>query len=250
VEWSFEMKNNRNKNFTLYWMTAISAVLTVPIAMIILKKIQSGVIQKTIMIMAVFMILLIAIMILYKYIFGVSVQEITQEEKVTELDRLNFRLAESRKEHHHVQLRRCIDITGEQIQRFKRRKNVMFQVSGTEPGTQDSSSFSDLVQTVEDAIVIYVQRILHRVEIFDDNGLADINRQHINYLEEQIHKINDILLEFETLITETSRMGEFHEEKDISKLRDVVNAMKSLRTEQEDEMDTLSKKYEFKGEKQ
>jgi hypothetical protein len=39
-------------------------------------------------------------------------------------------------------------------------------------------------------------------------------------------------------------MGEIHEEKDISKLRDVINAMQSLRTEQDDDIDALTKKYE------
>ncbi|MDD3174080.1 MAG: hypothetical protein PHF63_10610 [Herbinix sp.] len=39
-------------------------------------------------------------------------------------------------------------------------------------------------------------------------------------------------------------MGEVKEEKDISKLRDVVNAMKSLRIEHEDEIDELVKKYD------
>jgi hypothetical protein len=50
-------------------------------------------------------------------------------------------------------------------------------------------------------------------------------------------------MEFESLITETSRMGEVKAEKDISKLRDVVNAMQSLRVDHEDVIDELTKKY-------
>lgn len=238
------MKKSKNKNYTIYWMAAISAILTIPISFIIVNKMQAGSLIKTILIMSVFVFLLIAILMLYKYIFGVSVQEITQEDKVSELDRLNYKLVEFRKVYSHLQIIRCIDLTNEQIQRFKRRKNVMLQVAGAEPGSTDSGALDELVQTVEDALIIYFERILNRVEIFDDRGIPEVIRQNIEYLDEQIKKINEILLEFETLITETSRLGEFHEEKDISKLRDVVNAMKSLRTEKEEDIDALARKYE------
>ena len=45
-------------------------VLTVPISAIIISKVQAGNMTKTAMIMAVFLILLIAVMVLYKNIFG------------------------------------------------------------------------------------------------------------------------------------------------------------------------------------
>ena len=238
------MRKKKNKNYTLYWMVGISVVLTIPISAIIVSKVQAGNMAKTILIMAVFLILLLAIMVLYKNIFGVTVQEITQEEKVTELDRLYYALGEHRKKHVNPQVKRCIDLISEQIQRFKRRRDVMLQVAGIEPGSKDSSALYDLVRIVEDAIVINIQKLINRVEIFDDYGMPEVIRQNIGYLDEQIRKNNDILLEFETLITETSRMGEVQEEKDISKLRDVVNAMQSLRFDSEDEIETLSKKYE------
>lgn len=237
------MKKNRNKNYTLYWMAGISAALTIPISAIIVSKVQAGNMTKTVMIMGVFFVLLIAITLLYKYTFGVTVQEIAQEDKVTELDRLNYMLAEYRKQFSNTQIKICIDTVNEQIQRFKRRKNVMFQVAGVEFNSKDNGALGDLVQTVEAAIVINIERLVNRVEIFDDEGVPEVIRQHIGFIEEQIHKNNEILMEFETLITETSRMGEVHEEKDISKLRDVVNAMQSLRTDHEDEIDELTKKY-------
>jgi len=243
------MRKNANKNYTLYWMVGISAALTIPISAIIISKVQAGHLVKTIMIMVVFSVLLIAITILYKYTFGVTVQEITQEDKVTELDRLNYMLVEYHKKYTNVQIRKCIEIVKEQIQRFKRRKNVMFQVAGVEFNSKDSGVLGDLVQTVEDAIVINIERLVNRVEIFDDDGVPDVIKSNIGYIEEQIHKNDVILIEFEILITETSQMGEVHEEKDISKLRDVVNAMQSLRTDHEDEIDELAKKYD-KGREQ
>jgi hypothetical protein len=238
------MKKNRNKNYTLYWMIGISAILTIPISVIIVNRVQAGNVAKTVMIMVIFIVLLIAITILYKYTFGVTVQEITQEDKVTELDRLNYQLAEYHRKYMNTQIRKCIDMVNEQIQRFKRRKNVLYQVAGVEYNAKDSGAISDLIQIVEDAIIINIERLVNRVEIFDDEGVPEVIRQNIGYIEEQIHKNNVILMEFETLITETSRMGEVREEKDISKLKDVVNAMQSLRVDHEDEIDSLAKKYE------
>lgn len=232
----------RNKNFTLYWIFGISAGLTVPIAAIIVSRVQAGNIEKTMMIMGVFLILFIAILLLYKNIFGVTVQEITQEEKVTDLDRYYYMLIDNRKRYANVQLRRCIDLTCEQILKFKRRKKVLFQVAGSE--LDSDGALGDLVQTVEDAIVINIEKLLNRVEIFDDQGIQEVLKQNLGYIEEYIHKNNVILMEFETLITETSRMGEVHAEKDISKLRDVVSAMQSLRTEHNSNIDDLAKKYE------
>lgn len=237
------MKKNKDKNYTLYWMALISAVLTIPIALIIMNKVQAQNVAKAVMITAVFLVLLIAITILYKSIFGVTVKEITQEEKVTGLDRLSWRLTEFHRQYRNVQLIKCIEAALEQLKIFKRRKDVMYQVAG-EFNSDDSGGISDLVQTVEDALAANTDRIVNRIEIFDDHGIFDIQRQNISYIEELLNKNNEILMEFENLITETSRIGEASEDKDISKLRDVVNAMKSLRTGQEDEIDALTKKYD------
>lgn len=238
------MKRKRNKNYTLYWMVGISSILTVPIAAVIITKVMAGNLIKTILIMAVFLVLLVSIMLLYKNIFRVTVQEITQEEKLTELDRLYYVLTDIHKKCYNLSLRKCIEAGIEQIQRFKRRKNVMFQVAGEELGSPEGGALADLVQTVEDALAINTDRLINRIEIFDEQGLPDIMRQNLTYMDDLINKNNNILMEFETLITETSRMGEIKEEKDISKLRDVVNAMQSLRTEREDDIDSLTKKYD------
>lgn len=240
------MKKNRKRNYTLYWMAGISIVLTIPVCVIIIRRVQAGNLTKTFMIMAVFLILLIAIMILYRNIFGVTMQEITQEDKVTPLGRQSYELSEFSRKYRNPQIRKCIEMVIEQIKQFQRRKDVLLQVAASQFDSNDSGTMDDLVQTVEDAIVVNIERLINRVEIFDDQGMPEVIRQNIGYIEELIQKDNEILMEFETLITETSRMGEVCEEKDISKLRDVVNAMQSLRSDQEDEINELSRKYENK----
>lgn len=235
----------RNKNYTLYLIFGISTGLTVPIAAIIINRVEAGNLELTLMIMGVFLVLFMAILLLYKNVFGVSVQEIAQDEKVTELDRFYYTLLDYRKRYRNPQLKRYIDLACEQILRFKRRKNVFYQVAGTE--LTFDGALKDLVQIVEDAIVINLDKLTNRVEIFDDQGIPEIIRQNLGYIEDFIHKNNVILMEFETLITETSRIGEVHSEKDISTLRDVVNAMQSLRAEHNDNIDELAKKYEKEG---
>lgn len=155
------MRKNRNKNYTFYWITGISTTLTIPISIIIVNKIQAGNVAKAVMIMVVFLVLLTAILLLYKYTFGVTVQEITQEDRVTELDRLYYTLAEYRKKYSNNEIRRCIDMVNEQIQRFKRRKNVMFQVADESYSSKDNGALGELVQTVEDAIVINTERLVN-----------------------------------------------------------------------------------------
>lgn len=238
------MRKNTDKNYTMYWIGGISTVLTVPIAAMIIKEMQVGNLIKTILIVSTFVFLMTAITLLYKLVFGVSVQEITREDKVTQLDRLGFQLTENRKKHTNAQIRRDIDIALEQIKRFKRRKDVMLKVTGEEIGSNDIGALGNLVQSVEDALAVDIQKIINRIEIFDDYAVPDVLKQNIQYIEDQLFKINEAMMEFEKLITETSRMGEVQDEVDISKLKDVVEAMQRLRTDREDEIDDLTKKYD------
>lgn|GEM_PF-1534064 len=238
------MKRNSNKNYTMYWFVGISGVLTIPAAIIIIKNMNAGSLMKTVAIMGTFLLLLLAIIILYKMIFGVSVQEITSEEKITELDRLDGKIEEFVRQYKNPQIINAINNAHGQIQKFKRRKGVLLHIAGADEEGEENDAITDIIQTVEDALIINTERLINRIEIFDDYGNPFVMRQNIEYINEQLSKNEDILMEFETLITETSRIGEVKAEKDISKLRDMVDAMQSLRTNSYDEMNDLKKKYE------
>lgn len=233
----------KNKNNTLYLLAGVCAVLTVPIAAVIINKVQANMITKTVMIMVVFVVLLVAVLLLYKIIYGVTVQEIAQEEKITELDRVYYNLAESRKRHSNTQLLRCIDIVGEQILTFKRRKAVLLQITGNESETEDSGAITSIIQTVEEVLIHNIERLMNRAKIFDDRGSREMVRENIGYMENLLFKNNEILTDFEKLITEASQMGEEQDNTNINKLRDVIAAMQSLRKDPEDEIDELAKKY-------
>ena len=93
-----------------------------------------------------------------------------------------------------------------------------------------------------------MERLSNRIEIFDDDGMPEVVRANIEFINNQLWKNNEILIEFESLITEMSRIGEVSEEKDVTKLRDMVNAMQSLRTtsnsSSNSDINDLTKKYE------
>ncbi len=232
----------QNKNFTMYWMIGVSAILTIPLAVILYNRVQLSSLAITAIIMGIFLVLFFSIMVLYKSIFKVSVQEITQEDKVTELDSLYYHLEDQIKLFRNEQLVSRIKRLLNQIQIFKRRKKVLSQLIDVKMDMKGDSSLSGLIPAVEKAMLVHVQMFINRLEIFDEYGLPENIIKNINFLEEQIIKNNNILNDFETLITEISRMNEKNVDSDMTRLKDVVNAMQSLRLE-DDEVDELAKKY-------
>ncbi len=235
----------QNKNFTMYWMIGVSAILTIPLAVIVYNRVQLSSLAITAIIMGIFLVLFFSIMILYKSIFKVSVQEITQEDKVTELDSLYYHLEDQIKVFRNEQLVSRIKRLLNQIQIFKRRKKVLSQLIDVKMDMKGDSSLSGLIPAVEKAMLVNVQMFINRLEIFDEYGLPDYIIKNIDFMEEQLIKNNNILNDFETLITEISRMNEIKVDSDMTRLKDVVNAMQSLRLE-DDEVDELAKKYNQK----
>lgn len=229
----------------MYWMIGVSAVLTIPLAVILYNRVQLGSLAITAIIMGIFLVLFFSIMVLYKSIFKVSVQEITQEDKVTELDSLYYHLEDQIKLFRNEQLVSRIKRLLNQIQIFKRRKKVLSQLIDVKMDMKGDSSLSGLIPAVEKAMMVNVQMFKNRLEIFDEYGLPENIIKNIDFMEEQLIKNNNILNDFETLITEISRMNEIKVDSDMTRLKDVVNAMQSLRLE-DDEMDELAKKYNHK----
>lgn len=232
----------QNKNFTMYWMIGVSAILTIPLAVILYKRVQLSSLTITAIIMGIFLVLFFSIMVLYKSIFKVSVQEITQEDKVTELDSLYYHLEDQIKLFRNEQIVSRIKRILNQIQIYKRRKKVLSQLIDVKMDMKGDSSLSGLIPTVEKAILVHVQMFINRLEIFDEYGLPENIIKNLDFMEEQIIQNNNILNDFETLITEISRMNEINVNSDLTRLKDVVNAMQSLRLD-DDEVDELAKKY-------
>ncbi len=241
------MKNN--KNFTLYWMAALGALLTVPIGIIILKNFtEMSVFLKTLYITVIFLVITGAITFLYRQIFGVTIDEIAQSKKVTELDKkLYWLLSYIKKQNNTVKSMQRLLINVNQIivqiENFNRRKEVYVNLLDPEQ-QENGAALMELLGTVEDALDFNTDKIINRIRIFDDKVQISIINRNLEYIENYKARNEAILTDFERLIAEVSGMSDTSEEFDISKLTDIIQALENLRTEKDDEMDSLYKKYE------
>jgi hypothetical protein len=241
------MKNN--KNFTLYWMAALGALLTVPIGIIILKNFtEMSVFLKTLCITVIFLVITGAITFLYRQVFGVTMDEIAQSKKVTELDKKLYWLLSYIKKQNNTgkSMQRLLLNVNQiivQIENFNRRKEVYVNLLDPEQ-QENGEALMELLGTVEDALDFNTDKIINRIRIFDDKVQISIINRNLEYIENYKVRNEAILTDFERLIAEVSGMSDTSEEFDISKLTDIIQALENLRTEKDDEMDSLYKKYE------
>lgn len=241
------MKNN--KNFTLYWMAALGALLTVPIGIIILKNFtEMSVLLKTLYITVIFLVITGAIAFLYRHIFGVTIDEIAQSKKVTELDKKLYWLLSYIKKQNNTgkSMQRLLVNVNQiivQIENFNRRKEVYKSLLDPEQ-QENGAALMELLDTVEDALDFNTDKIINRIKIFDDKVQISIINRNLEYIENYKIRNEAILTDFERLIAEVSGMSDTSEDFDISKLTDIIQALENLRTEKDDEMDSLYKKYE------
>jgi len=240
------MKNNRNN--TIYWIVILGALLTVPAALLVMRKFtDASNLFKAVFITIIFFVISGAIALLYNRIFGVTMHEITERKNLTELDKyLNWLQEYPRKQSSNSnsmrRLYQSMQRVCGQIENFKRRKEVYVKLLD-EAQLDRGNSLSQLIHTIENALVIHVDRIINRIEIFDDKVQPSIVSENLTYIEAYVEKNETVLLNFEKLIAQVSSMGDVAEEEDISKLTDIINAMESMRTDRDDEIDDLVKKY-------
>ncbi|BCJ93609.1 hypothetical protein acsn021_11780 [Anaerocolumna cellulosilytica] len=241
------MKNNRNN--TIYWIVILGALLTVPAALIVMNKFtDASNTFKAVFITIIFFIISGAIALLYNRIFGVTMHEITERINLTELDKSlswlqGYPRRQSSNSNSMKRLYQNVHRVCGQIDNFKRRKEVYVKLLD-EAQLDRGNSLSQLVHTIENALVIHVERIINRIEIFDDKVQPSIVSENLAYIEAYVEKNETILLNFEKLIAQVSSMGDVAEEADISKLTDIIKAMESIRADRDDEIDDLVKKYQ------
>lgn len=241
------MKNNRNH--TIYWIVILGALLTVPVAFVVLSKSSdSSDFFKAIFITVIFFVITGAIALLYNRIFGVTMHEITERKNLSELDKsLNWLQGYPRKQNSNSssmkRLYQSVFRVCAQIENFGRRKEVYIKLLD-EAQLDSGNSLSQLIHTIENALVIHINRIINRIEIFDDKVQPSIVSENLEYVEAYVEKNEVVLLNFEKLIAQVSSMGDIAEEEDISKLTDIIEAMESIRADKDDEMEDLVKKYQ------
>lgn len=241
------MKNK--KNLTLYGLVILSGILTIPIAFIIIQNFSnSSDVIKALFITAVFVVLAAAIVLIYRQVFDVPIDVLTQDKEVTKLGRKKYwfttyirkqRFSSS----YMKRLYRSINRNIEQIESFYRRKDVFSSLLEELQGEQ-SGAIADMAALVENSLDFNSDKIIDRIKIFDDKLQVFLVEQNLEYIEEYINKNDQVLMEFEKLITEVSGMSGPESEVDISKLTDIITAMQNLRRNEDSQLEDLKKKYQ------
>lgn len=155
-----------------------------------------------------------------------------------------------------------IDSAIHQIQRLERQREtlngVLFQKFKEVQG--DLYGFEQVVEETKEHLYENIKRMLLRLIIFDQMEYDKLRVQnleemalkaryqmyaeHISYVKAIISRNEAILLEFDRLLTEASKMGDENIEEDgLSKMQDIICAMQRLYSK-EDEMSQLVSKYE------
>lgn len=241
------MKNK--KNLTLYGLVILAGILTIPIAFIIIQNFSnSSDVVKALFITAVFVVLAAAIILIYRQVFDVPIDVITQDKEVTKLGRKKYWFtAYIRKQRfsssYMKRLYRSINRNIEQIESFYRRKDVFSSLLEELQGER-SGAIADMAALVENSLDFNSDKIIDRIKIFDDKLQVFLVEQNLEYIEEYINKNDQVLMEFEKLITEVSGMSGAESEVDISKLTDIITAMQNLRRNEDSQLEDLKKKYQ------
>lgn len=150
-----------------------------------------------------------------------------------------------------------------QLDTFEKRRKVLSELL-TQYFSEDDDlyAYTNLIEQAQRTIRGNMISAMNRIAIFDEReyGLLVRNQgsysasirkskieqyeEHLSYIDKMIDSNDRLLIEFDNLITEVSRINDSEGDNDLSELRDTVNAMKQLHfNEEDDEMKQLMGKY-------
>ena len=109
-----------------------------------------------------------------------------------------------------------------------------------------------------------IRHMLSRISIFDEQGYQQLLQrgsqggtrgasyieqkklfeEHIRYVDQQVEKNDGILLEFDRLLTEISKLSDAQDDQVLENMKDVVAGMKALNSNTDNELSQLEKKYQ------
>lgn len=161
-----------------------------------------------------------------------------------------------------------VDTAKNQVNRMSRKlaslKEILYQKCQTQQG--ELLGFQNVIDDCEMMTYENVKRMLSRMAIFDQreyeilqqgrlnvsSSALEAKRQifaeHFAYIRQQLEKNETILLEFDRLMMEISKIGdeETADESAMNSIRDVIQGMKQLHSQEQeqDEMKDLEQKYQ------
>ncbi len=159
-----------------------------------------------------------------------------------------------------------IELAKDQVERLGRKQEAMRQIlfQKCEASQDDMLGMKKVVEEAEMLLYDNVKRMLSRMAIFDEEGYRKLMQQsyggqlattqerkaiyyeHFAYVKQQLDKNESILIQYDYLLTEISKMGdEDSQESDrMAHMKDVVNGMKQMNVRDEDNLEELEKKYQ------
>lgn len=163
---------------------------------------------------------------------------------------------------------RDVNTATEQVHRLERKRKsleeILFQKCQAQQG--ELLGFKQIIDESEMLFIENVKRVLSRMSIFDqqeyetlqNKGRMNISQEayqakqqifqeHFAYIKQQLEKNEAILLEFDRLLTEISKIGDedMADEETMESIRDVIRGMRELHNEEDKELEQLERKYQM-----
>ena len=120
-----------------------------------------------------------------------------------------------------------------QLDSITRKKNVLSEL--LEQNNQEH--FTALIELGDQAtnfLFNNIRKILNRIAIFDSDSANSLENEHKSYIQKLLKSNENILIEFNKLLTEVSQMDDTSSDDTLSNiLSDMTNSLKALRGESE-----------------
>ena len=160
--------------------------------------------------------------------------------------------------------RQEIHVYLEQMERLERKYDMLNQLLYQSfHQNEDMVNTKQCMKEMQDMLYDNVKQLIKCLKVQDANEYINLQsgyrtidndvmakkqqqlQENVNYIREKVNKNEQILLAFDHLMTEISRINDSEEENDLSKINDMVSALRKLRTaSSEDPIEELIGKYQ------
>lgn len=199
----------------------------------------------------------------YNYRYVMQYLQIKNIYIITELDTTEEFIAALSSYEGKIVFQKEIATVQEQIKRLDKRKETLNNVLYQKFSNNDDLSILNVVSDITNALWKNTKQILNRLSVFDQeeylklkNTNIDLSNTvlyekwqffqgHISYIQNLIKMNEAALFEFDRLIIEVSQMGDTLSQNDLSKIKDIINAMQKMQINEEsdEDMEELYAKY-------
>jgi hypothetical protein len=154
----------------------------------------------------------------------------------------------------------------EQVNQFQRKQESMRKILFQKCQSDEKEMYGvgQIVEDAEEMLYENVRHMVSRMSIFDEvdylkmqkdaanrqnsEGMAAkraLYQEHLEYITKQLEKTDSVLLAYDRLLIEISKLGDDYgkEQEQMAHIQDVVNGMKQLNDEVDQELAGLERQY-------